>query len=222
MIKRIIKFIPKSEYLQIYDALFKSHLSYCISCWGAIPSSKLQGLFSIQKRHIRLLFGLEYSFDHPGYYETCARVRTYQDHRSKKNYCLEHTKPLFDEHKIFNVFNLHTYHTFIDTFKILKTRTPISLYSLFNKSERDSNFLLIMPKVKLSVSQNNFLFKSCSLWNSLVICILEKSLPNDKGIVVRGSSPNSDLCATIPFVKNKLKTLLFELQSSGDSLEWVK
>ena len=79
-----------------------------------------------------------------------------------------------------------------------------------------------MPQVKLCVSQNNFLFKSSTLWNNLIGCILEKSLPNDKGIVVRGSSPNSDLCATIPFVKNKLKTLLFELQSSGDSLEWVK
>ena len=31
MIKRIMKFIPNSEYNKIYDALFKSHLSYCIS-----------------------------------------------------------------------------------------------------------------------------------------------------------------------------------------------
>ena len=132
MIKRIIKFIPKSEYLKIYDALFKSHLSYCISCWGAIPSSKLQGIFSIQKRCIRLLFGLGYSFDHPEYYETCARVITYQDHTSKKNYCLEHTKPLFNNHKIFTVFNLYIYHAFLDTFEILKTLPPPFLYSLFN------------------------------------------------------------------------------------------
>ena len=40
MIKRIIKFIPKSEYMNIYNALFKSHLSYCISSWDAIPHSK--------------------------------------------------------------------------------------------------------------------------------------------------------------------------------------
>ena len=84
MTKRIIKFIPKSEYMKIYDALFKSHLCYCISTWGAIPSSKLQGIFSIQKRCIRLLFGSEYSFDHSGYYETCARARSYQDHKSKQ------------------------------------------------------------------------------------------------------------------------------------------
>ncbi len=109
MIKRIIKFIPKSEYRKIYDALFKSHLSYCISSWGAVPSAKLQSLFAIQKRCIRLLFGMEYSFDHAGYYETCARVRTYEDHMSKKNYCLEHTKPLFNKHGILSLPNLYIY-----------------------------------------------------------------------------------------------------------------
>ena len=200
--------------------MFKSHLSYCLSCWGAIPSSKLQGIFSIQKRCIRLLFGSEYSFDHPGYYETCARVRSYQDHKSKKNYCLEHTKPLFNKQKIFNVFNLYVYHTFMDVFKILKTRTPISLYSLFNKGLRDTNFMVLLPEVKLSISKNNFVFKSSSLWNELIELILEKSLPNKKGVIVKGSIPNSDLCATIPFVKNKLKSLLLDRQLSGDSLEW--
>ena len=65
-IKRIIKFIPKSEYMKIYDALFKSQLSYCISSWGAIPSAKLQCIFSIQKRCIRLVFGTEYTYDHSG------------------------------------------------------------------------------------------------------------------------------------------------------------
>ena len=38
MIKRIKNSIPKSEYLKIYNALFMSHLSYCISCWGGIPA----------------------------------------------------------------------------------------------------------------------------------------------------------------------------------------
>ena len=61
MIKRIIKFIPKSDNMKIVDALFKSHLSYCISSWGAITSAKLKVMFSLQKRCIRLLFGTEYS-----------------------------------------------------------------------------------------------------------------------------------------------------------------
>ena len=77
MIKRIRKFIPKAEYMKIYNALFQSHLTYCISCWGGISSYKLQKVFAIQKRCLRLLFGKELSFDHAEYYETCARVRTY-------------------------------------------------------------------------------------------------------------------------------------------------
>ena len=83
--------------------IFKSHLSYCISSWGSIPSSKLQSLFSIQKRCIRLLFGTEYSYDHSGYYETCARARSYEEHIAKKNFCLEHTKPLFNKQKILSL-----------------------------------------------------------------------------------------------------------------------
>ena len=87
MIKRIIKFIPKFEYNKIYDTLFKSHLCYCISSRGGIPSSKVQGVFAIQMRCIRLLFVTEFSFDRAGYFETCTRLRSYNDHISDKNHC---------------------------------------------------------------------------------------------------------------------------------------
>ena len=120
MIKRIIQFIPKSEYMKIYDTLFKSHLCYCISSWCAVPNYKLQGLFAMQKRCIRLLYGTKYPYDHSGFYETCARVRTYQNHIADRNYCLEHTKPLFNKHIILNLHNLYVYHTFINLFKLLK------------------------------------------------------------------------------------------------------
>lgn len=80
IIKRIRKFIPSVEYRKLYDALFASHLTYCISCWGGVANYKLSRLFSIQKRCIRLLFGKEFSFDHPEFYETCARVRSIDIH----------------------------------------------------------------------------------------------------------------------------------------------
>ncbi len=100
VIKRIMKFIPKTEYHKLYNALFKSHISYCISCWGGISSNKLACLFSIQKRCVRLLFGVVPSFDHVAFYETCARVRTYEQHMAKKNFQLEHTKPIFNKEKL--------------------------------------------------------------------------------------------------------------------------
>ena len=59
LIKRIKKFIPSSHYLKIYHCLFLSHLTYGITCWGGAYTSKLQKLFNIQKRCIRMLFGLK-------------------------------------------------------------------------------------------------------------------------------------------------------------------
>ena len=63
--------------------------------------------------------------------------------------------------------------------------------------------------------------KSCIIWNNLIDDILEKSEPEDNGIIVRGSAKNSDFCATIQFVKNKLKLALLKTQASGDKMEWV-
>ena len=112
----------------------------------------------------------------------------------------------------------------MNTFKILKTRTPISLYNLFPQGYRDASFLLLLPKVTLEISKNNFVFNACTIWNNLIENILEKSLALDKGkfkgTVIKGSTINSDLCATVPFIKNKLKCHLLVKQSSGDIVEW--
>ena len=97
LIKRIKKFIPSSQYSKIYQSLFVSHLTYAISCWGGIYPSKLQKLFSIQKRCLRILFGETLSFDHSEYYLSCARTKTYDEHVALKDYKLEHTKPLFNK-----------------------------------------------------------------------------------------------------------------------------
>ena len=131
---------------------------------------------------------------------------------------------MFNKQKILSLFNLYTYHTFVNTLKVLKTRTPLSLFNLFMQGFRDANFLLFLPKVNLDISKNNFVFNACTIWNSLIGDMLEKSLPLDKGkykgTVVQGSSKNSDLCATVSFIKNKLKCHLLNQQSSGDLIEW--
>jgi hypothetical protein len=131
MIKRIKSAIPKIEYLYIYDALFMSHLSYCISCWGGIPEYKLHKIFAIQKRCMRLLFGKTLNRDHQDFYETCARARTIDGPYGEKNFALEPTKPLYNEHGILNVQNLYRYHIFMETSKIFEFSTPI--YYLYNE-----------------------------------------------------------------------------------------
>ena len=97
LIKRIKKFIPSSHYFKIYHSLFISHLTYGISCWGGICPSKLIKMFNIQKRCVRILFGDKYSFDHPEYYLTCARARTYMDYTSLKDNSLGHNKPSYTQ-----------------------------------------------------------------------------------------------------------------------------
>jgi hypothetical protein len=220
VIKRIRKFIPEAQYMKIYNALFKSHLSYCISCWGGISKHKLEKLFVLQKRCVRLLFGNDYTFDHAGFYETCARVRTYNEHITEKDYSLEHTKPLFNEREILSVHNLYVQHTVLEVFKIFKHRTPISLYELFTVSLRTVNSLVLLPKINLEIARCNFLFRASWLWNNLTVKLFTKCTPNDSGVMVPGSTPFSDMTTPISIVKRKLKNILLETQkqSPDDSL----
>ena len=126
---------PNSQYMNIYNSLFLSHLTYDISALGGIPHYKLEKLFVIQKRCIRLLFGRKLSFDHGELYKTCARSRTYQEHTSPHNFCLQHTKPLFTEHKLLTLHSLYYKHKFIEMFEIIKFREPRGLFEMILISE---------------------------------------------------------------------------------------
>ena len=234
IIKRIKKFIPESEYMKLYDALFKSHLSYCISCWGGISSYKLNSVFSLQKRCVRLLFGTKPTYDHASFYETCARVRTYEENLKRDtDFTQEHTKVLFNDNNILTLHHLYVQHTFVELFKIMKYRVPISAYCLFTSESPVSilscNSLRIrIPSIKLDISKHNFKFLSTSIWNNLVGSIFVKCKPNTDGMIIPGSEPHTDILSTsISYAKSKLKSHLYSIQklqsSEGltSSLEWT-
>ena len=217
IIKRIKKFIPVSEHLQLYNALFKSHLTYCISCWGGISKYKLESLFSIQKRCIRLLFGRKVNFDHSAYYETCARVRTYEQHKAKHDFLLEHTKAIFNELNLLNLHHLYIYHTFLDLFKILKFQLPRSLHKKFTISPNETNILLLLPKIRIELEKSNFVFQASSIWNALIEKLMNKCKLNKDGIIVPGSTECSDLSAPISTIKKKLSDFLLKVQKLDTS-----
>ena len=221
MIKRIKKFIPESEYTKIYNSLFKSHISYCISCWGGIPSYRTEKIFCIQKRCVRLLFGKEVNFDHADYYKTCARTRTYSQHMAKKNYCLEHTKPLFCEQKLLNLHNLYVLHTFMLLFKAVKFHEPISIFNLFKLSCRNNSLLLRLPMLRLDASRQNFVYRASILWNGLIDKLLNQCELNEWGIIIPGSTENSDMCTPKSIIRNKLKDFLLGRQCDGDKINWT-
>ena len=228
LIKRIKKFIPSSHYLEIYQSLFVSHLTYGISCWGGIYQSKLQKLFNIQKRCIRILFGESYSFDHPEFYTSCARTKSYQDHISLKDYTLEHTKPLFNKHKLLTLQNLYCSRAIVDLLKIIKYQSPSPMYNKIKFCPKTHYFKLICPKHKLDISKNNYFINTVNLWNSYIKKLLDppelSSLTYKHGheskIIIPGSTPNSDLSIPIGTFKNRLQNILLAIQRLGTPLNW--
>ena len=192
--------------------------------WGNIPSYRVEKLFSIQKRCVRLLFGKQFTYDHPEFYETCARVRTFQQHKAPKNYVLEHTKPLFNEHSIMSLQNLYQYHSFIEVFKLLKYNSPVPVYELFLKSRRVNRLSLILPLVQLNKTKQNFVYGASLNWTNILEFVFEKCGPETsgagKGLIILGSCKNSDLTTSTSFAKSKLKKHLLSKQKSGDETVW--
>ena len=129
----------------------------------------------------------------------CARIRSYDQHMEHNS--REHTKPLFNEHKILNLDNLYYYHVmFMEIFKILKYSIPCSLKQLFNLCPRNQKLLLMTLKVKLEVSEQNFVFKATKVWKKLIGNALERNKSASSGLIIPGSARNSDLSASIAFV----------------------
>ena len=152
-----------------------------------------------QKHCIRILFG-----DRQAYLEkfkTSARTRSTEAQKlGAEFYQKEHTKPLFNNKEILTIHNLYHYHTLLETFKIIKTHTPISLYSCFTKSTRKET-LLITPS-----HSENFIYNASSMWNIFRTC------PEGSKV--------SDFVVGIGFVKMKIKELLLRRQRLGDQEEW--
>ena len=96
--------IPAELYKDIYYTLFESHLVYGITVWGGVKNKKLETLFKMQKKCIRILFGDKEAYLNK--FKTCARTREFnQQHLDANFYRREHTKPLFNSQSIMNVKN---------------------------------------------------------------------------------------------------------------------
>ena len=183
-----------------------------------------------EKRCIPIPFGKIFSFDHCEFYETCARARTYKDHKTPKNYVLEHTKPLFNKHDILALQNVYILRTLTELFKVLKYRSPISLLDSIKLNPSSFHHKLLLPKNKLSISINNFVFSAFSLWNKCIDRIFKKpiltTIAVNKGkdiqLIIPGSQNSSDLTCTVGTFKNRLKQILLSCQKSGDANEWHK
>jgi hypothetical protein len=194
---RIMDSIPKEIHRDLYYTLFESHLSYCISVWGGATQYRISSLWTIQKQCVRVLFGDREAFHDK--FNTCARTRPYdQQVLGNKFYMPEHTKPLFATYKILSVHNLYTYHCFMETYKILKFRTPWSLYEKYNISERKPTLLIA------GFPSPNFTDRTTFLWN-----LTAPKLKFD------------DFSPKVSGIKNCIKRALLINQHKDLPLEWT-
>ena len=199
LLSRIKNNIPTSLHKSIYHTLFESHLTYGITVWGGVSQNKLLPIFKTQKKCLRILFG-----DTTAYldkFKTCARARPHNSQLlGTEFYIKEHSKPIFNKHEILTLHHLYYYQTIIGTFNILKTHTPISIYSCFEQSKRKA-LLLITPN-----HSHNFIYNASTLWNKLNTI--------DKFRQMNNTSVN------IGHFKSQVKNLLLTRQRIGDGTDW--
>ena len=95
-------------------------------------------------------------------FKTCARTREYGSQKlGKEFYELEASKPLFTNNKLLTVHNLYRYHCILSIFKIIKLRQPISMYSIFNRSNRHDDLLITPNPSIMFCYQSEFLWNKC-------------------------------------------------------------
>ena len=197
VLNRIKDYIPTKLHKDLYHTLFESHLRYGITVWGGVSINKLLPLFVIQKRCIRIMFG-----DRDAYldkFNTAARIRPFGEQKlGTKFYTKEHTKPIFNKLELLTVHNLYLYHCLVEVFKILKFRTPVSLYYQFNRSRRKET-LLISPQFSQS-----FIYRSTFQWNT-----------------IRQKLVIDDFAHKLNAFKSVVSKLLINAQKIGDVDQWI-
>ena len=104
---------------------------------------------------------------------------------------------------------------------MMKFRQPISLQELFLPTRRMNSEGMIIPRVRLEKSKNNFVFKASTIIGiSCNNMFFSRSESDSIGVIVPGFSTHSDLSISICIAKVRLKSYLFTYQMSGDPITW--
>ena len=140
---------------------------------------------------------------------TCARRRPLgKQALDSLFYQKEQTKPLFKAYEMLAIRNLYAYNSFIEIFKILKSRQPYPLYESFvlprsvTRSTRHGSTYVNVP-VNVSTSHNSFTLKAPKIWNDYRIKL-----------------KIYDFQVSVNLVKANFKALLMSTQHKGNATEW--
>ena len=98
------QFFLSNTLCTLYNSLILPYLQYCSIIWASTYSSRLQPLFRLQKKALR--------------------ITTHSPPRA-------HTYPLFNKFKILNIFNIYKYQVSCFVFLHMQKLLPSPLSSLF-------------------------------------------------------------------------------------------
>ena len=127
--------VPKEILINLYYSLVYPHLTYCILIWGGTYRTHLSDIELLQKKLVRLITNSEY---------------------------LAHSKPLFYQTGILNIFELYEYHLGIFAFK---NKSKFH-HATHNYSTRNAE-LFVPCFSRLSISQRTIWYAAPNFFNSL-------------------------------------------------------
>ena len=149
VISKLRYFLPLSTLIQIYYALFFSHLNYSCQIWGQNFNHNVERMFILQKR--------------------CLRLITFSDFNapSSKIFARLNLLKVSDLIKLRNVVLVHD---------ILNNKCPIRVSNIFSlnhyqhghQTRGNSNHLLTRPSFRTFIyGTNSITYKSILQWNEL-------------------------------------------------------
>ena len=157
ILSKLRHILPKRIMILLYNTLILPHLTYCNSVWGNTYKSRLQGIYKLQKRVVRLC--------------------THAEFRAP-------SKPIFISLNVLNIYQLNKYCTMILLFKYNKQILPPALNDMFSlNSSIHSYNTRNSSKFHVGKVNKEFMLQSIrhsgpSFWNSLPSSILVSPSPN--------------------------------------------
>ena len=148
IINKIKYYIGTKAKRTLYCSLVLPYINYCNAVWASTYYTKLDKVFKLQKRVIRIIASVGY---------------------------LSHTKPLFSKYRILSVFELNKLQIGMLMFKCLKLKTTLPQflrnYFTFNSDIHSYNTRgaggIHIIQARTNLRKFSFRYSGPHLWNSL-------------------------------------------------------
>jgi hypothetical protein len=166
--------LSKHQLTQLYYSFIHCHINYANSIWGSTHKTKLKSLYLRQKHAVRVI--------------------------NFKNR-LSHTKQLFKEMNILNVYQLNVFNILCFMFKCRENLSPTVFKNVYNLKQKNkynlrTNNTLVAPFCQQKKDQFFVSYRGPYLWNKIV-------------------SPNFDFSIKMTYAlfKQKLKKIILLLEN---------